>query len=780
MEVQSASMYGSLIARSQLPSSFIDDEAGPSECLDRIKAMPTSRARGVNLRLALERMCHAAVIANSKNASETIQRLVQQVLLLTDGESLDLSEVAEGLSESFGLEVPERELVAALSTLEREGQLQVGEGRYRLPAQIAGELRANTERLEELESTVIRDWHDQIGEAARPTTDETGLDIALHSFLAKLLQRHGVRAVELIEPQLDRSAEPGASVSELLNEVVNGHRTKGDSGQLEAALRSFLEGAVERPKRLEYIAMLADTAFSYFAVSIPREVTDSFRQRLRNVVIFFDTNALFGIANINVNVRDAVGRVAEYASKPGLPFSLRFHPRTLEEFRAAVDFQVQVLGAPTTSTASIALLNRGVFVNDVQRRYHELNARQALTITEYKERLRLAERVFQDRGVEIYRENFVLEGDVNRVTNEYRQALSARYSRKRIPQERQKPDNQIEHDGFLLALTYAVRSRQLGPDSVGALLLTLDGTLVEFDRVRNRGEQGYSQNGSAAANANVVFPETLLQLLRFFTPTEASAEYSWDFARMIALPAFRTQSGVAAEASQRVSEVLARFGDLSAEVAEEVLANDTLMQRITEGLSGEQLYEELDQVVAEQVRQLQSRLAGAIGRERELADKLLETEERYVTLQEKREVEHRELGQRLQAAIDEAGSAHRRADDADGKVADYGGLLENLREKVQGLEAGHEAMQSQNQRQALVLTALLVLFGALASFIAAYFVHPLIPLPSHDAFERIPVSLRLSLLVGFIIVGVRHPNMWLWMGLTGLTVVFHWVFQLPF
>ena len=535
-------------------------------------------------------MCNIVAIAGSTNTDVTLEQLVQQCFLLEPAKTFRNVEMfRESLDNLLGIEVAEGKLRFTLDRLVEQGRLTRLEGAYVMPMQIRAKLQVTAQGVEDLETKVREEWLEEVA-VQHSNLDSGTAWLTLKAFLARVFRRHGVQAVRLLDPGYENSEEHEKSLGALLDEALTLH-TRGDCNEdCRRAITSFLANIQYHPERAKYIAQLADTAFNYFSLAIPPEVSSSFRRRLENLVIFFDTNVLYGLLDLNVDHRPIATRLVLAVNQNRLPFRLRYHEATDQELRYSISSQASRLKNkfyPQHISAAAASSGR---IGGVPLRYHQRNAQTAVSVVDFLQRFEHPDVLLKSDNLDIYRPSGVPETHLKRTEHEYQAYLDEC--------GKEKTTDEIKHDAVVLATAYHVREQQRQSSSiaVGALMVTLDQTLYRFD-------QRFSRDINFEPVA--VMPEAFLQVLRPYL--DAKHDYDTAFAQAFAFPEFRTISGRASEAANKVLSIMAAYEGIPEEVAARLLSNRILLERVGNDQTDEELREAFEQALGEET--------GALARE---------------------------------------------------------------------------------------------------------------------------------------------------------------------
>jgi hypothetical protein len=354
--------------------------------------------------------------------------------------------------------------------------------------------------------------------------------------------------------------------------------------------------------RIAYIVQLADSVVSYYSLTVRDDIADQLRRGLKPLVLFLDTNVLFGLIGLDDGPQVEVSHeLVQVVGQFRLPFRLRYHSRTEQELRKTFDSAVgRVLGRrwPPQISRAVAKMPQ---ISTIQRLYHERNAELSLSPETFFSPYKHVDVLIQEQGIQLYRD----PTDLNRQPV---YDLIADYDAYLKRMGRTKPYEALDHDMSLLNCVQRLRSGAKSSLDAEALLVTYDFLLYRFDWTRSR---------SKGSLASTVLPSQFLQLLRPFIPL--TPDFDRSFAETFAIPEFRAMGGGAHLAAARLAEILASYEGLTEKTASAVLANDLILDGLQRGKSDLETKEFVESAIAAEnaaLVQEQEHLLEIIGNER--------------------------------------------------------------------------------------------------------------------------------------------------------------------
>ena len=403
---------------------------------------------------------------------------------------------------------------------------------------------------------------------------------ALQDYLAKAFLRHGIQVAIFLDPSVKLPPEYATSLSTLLDKAV---QSKFDAAHQESArhaISEFLASVGKNQDRAQYIADCADGAANYFSLAISPDVSVEFRKNLNPLVLFCDTNFLFGILDLHVHpLVEVSNHLMESITKHNLPLRLRYHETTLHELQSSITHYGTVLRKHAwPQSLSRAVLNSRC-VSGIELKYHLKNAEAVIDVNSFLRPYHHIDVLLKERKIDIYR------SPANRI--EERATLQLEYEEFLKKVNKEKSPGQIDHDVTVLDCARSLRNNAKSTLDAGALVVTCDFTLYRFDSEASRRESTYT---------SVVLPNVLWQILRPFMP--ASQDFDRTFAETFAIPEFRSIGSGAAKACSKMLGLLAAYKDFPEETAAKLLSNDALIDQLRATQNDEQFQAQVESAIA--------------------------------------------------------------------------------------------------------------------------------------------------------------------------------------
>ncbi len=563
---------------------------------------------------AFEQMCNFVAVSKAGRPAETIRGLVHLCFVLFPEERFDSADqLAKSIESLLSVSLPPHEVQLALDHLIEGGVLTRPAGTNIVPErEAANALRAQIKSAHALEIRVRDAW---LGEVAEnyPGLPRNACWPAMTDYLMKAFRRHGIHAAALLDSSVE-TPQYEESLSSLLNGTVRDAFPEEKQGEARSAISGFLADVGGQPDRVEYISHLADGAFNFFSMQASPEVAEQLAAQLNELVVFLDTNFLFGILDLHFNSQVDVSReLIEVVEEHNLPFRLRYHQATERELRATLNFYGDLLRGSKWNQGFSRAAARSRNLSGIEQRYHERNAETPISVEDFLRPCEHFDVLLKEKGIDIYRTNAARIVERTDLHENYNDFLEKRG-------KGGKAYETIDHDVTVLDTVKMLRSNASSSLDAGALLLTCDYTLYWFDRsfARRTGER-----------ACVLLPNLFWQILRPYIP--ADEHFDRAFAETFALPEFRSIGSGASRACSRMLSLLTTYQDLPEGTALKMMSNDVLLDKLAASEDEEEFVEFVKESFVEE--------NAALLKEKEaLARRVADQEEAMARQGEQREV----------------------------------------------------------------------------------------------------------------------------------------------
>lgn len=542
-----------------------------------------------NFSLAFQQMCSMVAIGQTKSQDETLRELILQTLVLLPDEKIsNEGAFVQVMKSVFGLQIADHEIKYAVERLTTEGAVKLSDsGVFILDAKLNTSLKYAIDSSVNLENKVRDRWHDEISKSY------PGLEFgiawsALRNYLAGAFLRHGIQAVALLDSSIDLDHIHSHSLSEILKDAV---KDIPDELKLDAknAISNFVANTGSFPERATYIAQLADGAFSYFNLASDPKTSEDFRNHLNSLLLFLDTNFLFGILGLTVNPQVAVSNdLIRVIQSFNFPFTLRRHIKTENELNTSVTKYEEELSKRhwSKNISRAALTSR--FISGVEIKYHQAYVESGIDVQSFFLPYHHADVLLDERQIEKDKTETSDEKSQQRVAT-----LIADYEQFLKKKGRDKSYKPIAHDMTLLDIVRQLRADTKSTLDAGALIITCDYSLYAFD---------WETSKKQGLRPCTVLPNLFWQVLRPFIPSDEN--FSQAFAQTFAIPEFRIIGSGAADACSKMMNILSGLKDFPEETAKRMLSNDILIDQLRKAENDEAFQDYVEAAIVEENAQL--------------------------------------------------------------------------------------------------------------------------------------------------------------------------------
>lgn len=543
-----------------------------------------------NFSLKFEQMCSMVAVGSITSADETLRELVQQcIVFLSNDKFSSADQFVEAFDILFGLDISINEVDYAIERLLATGLMRrTSEDIYVLPKEEENRIHTRIDEAHTLEETIQEQWQQELTEKF-PQLEFNKVWDSLKNYLAKTFQRHGMQTVALLDPTIEVPIEYSESLSELLDDSVRSIPEDGRNDTKNAVI-DFMTLVGTSPERASYIAQLADGAFNYFSLTISEDVSSQLRENLSPLVLFFDTNFLFGILDLDNGPQVGVSNdLLEVVDKLNFPFDLKYHQRTGDELIATVSHYENTLSQQNWSTTISRAASQSRYLSGVESRYHQRYSETGIDVGSFFAPYKHADELLRERSIDLFMPEEERLNQRTELINEYTEYLEKYHKTKTY--------KVIDHDMTVLDTVRQIRSSVKSTLHAGALFVTCDYWLYRFDW------ETAKEKGILPC---IVLPNLFWQILRPFIPSDG--DFSRSFAETFAIPEFRTIGSGATVAASKMLNLLAGYKDFPELTAKRMLSNDILINKLREAENDQQLQDYVeDAIVGENVDLLEER-----------------------------------------------------------------------------------------------------------------------------------------------------------------------------
>lgn len=701
-----------------------------------------------------EKMCNFIAVAKTGEPRVTVRGLVTLCLFEFPDEPFDAAEPFRVTIETlFGLVIPDNQIETALEELEQQGVItRPGNTNCRLEPEAMAALKQTIDDVHSLEDRVKTAWFEQL-KVNHPDLPVEDAWKVLRAYFQRTFRRHGIQAAALLDPTVDTPVEHEASLTTILHQAIKEHGFLDTemSASVEVAVSEFMVSLGTDPDRAKYIVQLADAAFNFYTLEIPADLSEHLRDQLHELMLFLDTNFLFGILDLHHNTHVQVSHnLLRAIREHKLPFKLRFHEETQKEMHSTILHYGSILRSRAWTRSLSRAASTSLNLSGIEQRFHKRNAAGLIDVDEFLRTYEHFDSLLAEKEIKVFRPHEQRAEVQNDLFHEYQVFLEKNG-------RGDKPYETVMHDAKVLEETRNLRTKALSSLEAGALLISCDYFLYRFDWESSR------RNGQRAC---VLLPNMFWQILRPFVPTDQDFEKA--FAETFALPEFRAIGSGGSRACSKMLQILATYKEVPEQTAMKMLANDLLLDRLRSEHDDAKFEEQVEQAFVEENRNLLEEKAAL---EQELKRQKARAEEEARKRQEERaayEAKAKDMnkgiedaGRQLDAASRAIKEHEQVKNDAVQRAKEAEGSAAEARKRAEE-EAGHK---SKAQREAFFMRVFAgMAFGGIAVVVFLVLTHtlPWLWLVSHKNTIPLQIGISGTLMCASVGLFVAAWRKWCW------------------
>jgi len=703
-----------------------------------------NQARATDFSLAFQQIASFVAISKTKNPAEVREQLILLCFVVLPKERFsNASELMEAIGALFGIQIPLRQIeISFKSLLAKSAFVELPGDQLGLAPVIRERLEKRLSEARGLEQAVKTRWFEQISRSFPIIPCDQAWD-ALKDYLNFAFRRHGIQTVALLDSSLPLNQAYAESFSSMLRSVIEKHFPQTIWDTAKQAVASFLATVNIDRQRAEYISQLADSAFNYFSLTVPPEVSEQLRKKLSQLTLFLDTNFLFGILKLHVHPQvDVSTELLDTCKRFNLPFKFNYHEATVREMRNTLyHFTVELKKYKWSQHISRAAVASGAMTG-IELKYHQSNAEQRLDVDDFFAPYKHWEIVLKEKGINVFNMASTAQSLARRAD------LEADYKEFLKNNEKEKPDDAIQHDMAVLETVRNLRSKTKNTLEAGALLVTCDYYLYRFD---------WDNSEREGKQSCTVLPSLLWQMLRPYITD--NIEFDKAFAETFALPEFSAFAGGAAKAASKMLSILTGYKELNEETATKMLSNDLLLAQLQTKKNDDEFIEAVDSALASENHALiEEKAALSKQLETQKADKL-ESDRQIASAAEI----VRQQAEAIQTLEAEKQSERSKAEEISRQFLNEQRDKEAARQEAQRLLLEKQSIEMRTEKNAKIGSVILGILIAVVFELAVNFVVPWKWLLTHQNSYVLQGSISMMIFFGTVGFGVKKWRNVVWL-----------------
>lgn len=520
-----------------------------------------------------KKLCEFIAISDAVDNQEVLLRLIESTLLGEALLGLTAEEIRNQLSLRFSIDESVDCLQISIDRLDRNKRIIRHGERYKIVESRRDTLCESLKEIEKIEGKVKKAWHSEV-ESLYGKIDLNLLWTCLTDFLAKAIRLHGLETISFLHPSSIKNGELNKPLLKVLKDCATTYSINDEEGILKDAIHAFFIGAQSSNDRAKLICQLSSSAFNYYSLRIPPEISSKLKDGLRPLTLFLDTN--FIICYLGLDTPEKVNSARELIKlikDHKLPFKLRYHHATADEISRIFIAKKNYLRRHSWTRALSSAATKTNSINGIEFAFHKKNLNSNITAEHFFLPLDDFRNTLKFEDIEIYNCPHDLFKERAEIEHEYKAHL--KYSNRINRREKEEPA--INHDCAVLATVYNIREGATSILDTKSLLLSIDQGLYWW-------EARYAQKHKKIHG--VILPHQLVQLLKPFC--QSHLNYDMNFVSAISMPEFRIGGDVYQKAQANTISILSSFENINERQATEILSNRVLVQSISDAPSNDE------------------------------------------------------------------------------------------------------------------------------------------------------------------------------------------------
>jgi len=639
--------------------------------------------------------------------------LIKAILAEGPTEGMTLDALASALHDQTGLEFDRVEL---RETIEKSENSDLTLMSYDPPQIVlsSGEREEVLKRLSEasdLESEVIRDWHEELRNEfeLNATVSQSDLLKDLRIFSANVALIHGLESVSIVYGDDKQRRHLLESLAKAAWQGI----PERHPGYLEYCHHQFpMFFITARGTRATFVATLLDRTFELCRLNCAPEASKLILEQLSGLTIYLDTNIVFRLLGIHGPAAHLdIRRTLELCRKAKA--EVRVTPRTVEEFVSAAKKFAQQNRLPRIPPEALLSLDATKPDVDFFRDYRRLLVTASSNVADLKASLSNVSRTLEAFGIRVRNDKFeILKSkteEINALSRELQEFYQQKQDRKSPEQRKDVSWEVAEHDAVHVILIELLRPKTDTFHGAKFWFLTSHRALTKKAFLRAKDSPPVA-----------ILLEQWHQLLRTVLPRSQSFDST--FVRNLHSPLFQAHRANYVDAYKNIFERLSNYRSLSDEHFAGLVTDAAFISKVAVAL-GDDPDRNSEQV----------------------ADKLVD-ERIGMELRRERD-RNADLSKRLATQGTTLKEAQRNGQDLQVKVSQQESTLGTLQSKISVLE--QSLLLEHSKREHLIKNGLKILgcsvLAVTYGVVCVYF--------SHSYFTTGPVPISL-VGIGILVLGV--------------------------
>lgn len=587
----------------------------------------------IDYKKVFSKLSHIKALSHDHKFDQIVQNIIVYSLVTQINKKLTKeSDVSQLVADAFGITIRNSVIQSNLDKLLTSGDIYRDSmtKSYTLKADILLKTRKRIEDSNNLEIDVKNQWFEEIrtGIVEIEESQYENLWDCLKKYLCNVFEQHGIQTLHILNPSAQVNEDDQKSFIIMIENIIKETDCPFTKEILSRSVNQFINNATEL--RVNYISQLADATFTSYALTSDAETVNFLNSRYNSLLLFLDTNFIFGVLDLHKNTEDASAReILEEVKENKMPFKLTFHPETLSEFKRAFDQKALLIKATKWSMESSRVALQLNNLSPLEKLFHQENVKSPIDPSVFLDKYNHVDLILSDLGLTEYSPNEYISdlehGEIDNDIKEYQNFYEA------TPNRKLKSYSSFRHDIVVLREVRSLNPKKSKFLDSNAFFISSDFILSKFEKIyyKKIWEINY-----------VVSPSIFLQLIRPFIQSDYTSNKR--FIDTFSIPEFRSfEIDYTSTRSKALQIINDNYHNTSFETKVKILRDQVLLEKLSElNDRQEKQVALIEKQIALENNMLAKEKENALkDAEKHLSDKQLMENEKKKTEKEKEEIE---------------------------------------------------------------------------------------------------------------------------------------------
>ncbi|MEQ7801920.1 hypothetical protein ABDJ41_19145 [Pedobacter sp. ASV1-7] len=523
----------------------------------------------IDFKKVFSKLSHIKALSHDQKFEQVVQNLITYAIFNSTSPLQSENDVSEAIESIYGISIRLHIIQSNVDKLLSNGSVTKDRTtkKIELSAAVIEKIAKRISDSNNLESKVRGKWLLEISQvlSSIEPIKYDALWKNLTDYLFNVFEQHGIETLTLLNPSNNVSTDDQKSLLVILDKVIAENKNEFEKETLVIAINQFILKADE--ERTTYISQLVDATFTSFALTSDSDTVNFLNNRLQNLVLFLDTNFIFGILDLHKNTEDASAReILSEIKKNKFPFKLTYHPETLSEFKRAFDAKALFIKSTKWSreTSRLALEVDGL--SPLEELYHKENVNQSIDPDVFLDKYDHVDLIIKDLGLiehNVTKSSIYESADLEEDIAKYQSFYEA------IRHRKPKSYQGFKHDIEVLREVRSLNHKKTKFLESKAFFISSDYILSKFEKeyYKKRWEISF-----------IIAPSTFLQLIRPFIQNDYQANKK--FIDTFSIPDLRTFEIDYTNTRSKTLQILNdSYHDTSFETKVNILRDQVLLEK---------------------------------------------------------------------------------------------------------------------------------------------------------------------------------------------------------